>query len=116
MYLARLADLALRQRPSPRSGCVLEQGAGVIQERENWGRLELPVIGWVYIRLGELLYERNELATGLGSSVAAGWNAPNSAATCGRCIAGYLIAGRLKLTEGDIEAAVELPGAGAPAG
>ena len=31
-----------------------------INEPSNWGRLPLPVTGWVYIRLGELLYEWNQ--------------------------------------------------------
>jgi hypothetical protein len=37
-----------------------------IQEREHRGRVPLPVIGWVSIRMGEILYEWNELAKARG--------------------------------------------------
>lgn len=32
-----------------------------IRKQENFGRLPYPLIGWVYVRLGELAYEWNEL-------------------------------------------------------
>jgi LuxR family maltose regulon positive regulatory protein len=56
-----LADLALRQGRLRDAEGYWRKALGVIRERQNWGRVELPAIGWVYIRLGELLYERNEL-------------------------------------------------------
>ena len=83
MSSARLADLALQAGASPGGRRLLAQGSGGIQEPENWGRLELPVIGWVYVRLGELLYEWNDLADAW-DHLRADWNAPNWAVTCGR--------------------------------
>ena len=41
-----------------------------IQKQESWGRVELPVIGWVFIRMGELLYEWNIVRRRLGPPVA----------------------------------------------
>lgn len=32
-----------------------------IEEPDNWGRLSLPLTGWIHIRMGEVLYEWNEL-------------------------------------------------------
>ena len=77
-----------------------------IHERENWGRLPLPVIGWVYMRLGELLYEWNELAEAW-DHLSRGLERAELSGDVRAMIAGYLIAGRLKLTEGDTEAAAE---------
>lgn len=33
-----------------------------VQQEENWGRVSLPVAGWVSLRMAEVLYERNALA------------------------------------------------------
>jgi LuxR family maltose regulon positive regulatory protein len=59
----------------------------------------------VYIRLGELLYERNELAEAW-DHLSQGLERAELGGDVRAMIAGYLIAGRLKLTEGDPEAAV----------
>ena len=72
----------------------------------NWGRLPLPVIGWVYIRMGEILYEWNELAEAW-HHLSQGLERAELGGDVRAMIAGYLLAGRLKLTEGDIEAAAE---------
>jgi LuxR family maltose regulon positive regulatory protein len=68
--------------------------------------LELPAIGWVYIRLGELLYERNALADAW-DHLSRGLEHAELGGDVRALIAGYLMAGRVKLTEGDIEAAAE---------
>ena len=100
-----LADLELRQGRLRNSAGYWRKALAVIQERENWGRLELPVIGWVYIRMGELLYEWNELAAA-GDHLSRGLERAELGGDVRALIAGYLLAGRLKLTEGDIEAAI----------
>ena len=56
-----LADLELRQGHLREAAGYWSKALAAIQDRENWGRLPLPVIGWVYLRVGELQYERNEL-------------------------------------------------------
>jgi len=57
-----LADLELRQGCLQNAARYWRKALTTIRDRENWGRLPLPVIGWVYIRMGELLYEWNQLA------------------------------------------------------
>ena len=92
--------------PAPGRGRHWRKALAAIQERENWGRLPLPVIGWVYMRMGELLYEWNELAEAW-DHLSRGLERAELGGDVRALIAGYLIAGRLKLTEGDIEAAAE---------
>src|SRR6185369_8682321 len=99
-----LADLTLRQGHLRDADGYWRKALAVIQERENWGRLELPAIGWVYIRMGELLYERNELADAW-DHLSRGLERAELGGDVRALIAGYLIGGRVKLTEGDIEAA-----------
>jgi LuxR family maltose regulon positive regulatory protein len=102
-----LADLNLRQGRLRDAAGYWRQGLAAIKTRANWGRLvPLPIIGWMYIRMGEILYEWNEpaeawihLSRGLEQSEMGG--------DVRALIAGYLLAGRLKLTSGDIEAAEE---------
>jgi LuxR family maltose regulon positive regulatory protein len=100
-----LADLALRQGRLREANGYWKQSLAVIQEPRNWGHLSLPLIGWVYIRLGELLYEWNEF-TQAWEYLSQGLERVELGGDVRAMIAGYLIAGRLKLTEGDTEAAI----------
>lgn len=99
-----LADLDLRQGRLLKAADYWRKALAAIQKRENWGSYPLPVTGWVYIRLGELLYEWNEL-TEAWEHLSRGLERAELGGDVRALIAGYLIAGRLKLTEGDIEAA-----------
>jgi LuxR family transcriptional regulator, maltose regulon positive regulatory protein len=101
-----LADLALRQGRLRDAGSYWRKALAVIQKRENWGRLELPVMGWVYIRLGELLYEGNEVDAAW-EHLSRGLESAELGGDVRAMIAGYVIAGRLKLTIGEITAATE---------
>jgi LuxR family maltose regulon positive regulatory protein len=101
-----LADLDLRQGHLKDAAGYWRKALAAIQERENWGRLPLPLIGWVYIRLGELLYEWNELAEAW-DHLSQGLERAELGGDVRAMIAGYLIMGRLKLTEGNAEAAGE---------
>lgn len=105
LVLGALADLALRQGKLRDANNYWRKALSIIQEPENWGRLELPVIGWVYIRIGELLYERNQQAEA-EEYVSQGLERAELGGDVRSLIAGYLILGRLKLTEGEIETAV----------
>jgi LuxR family maltose regulon positive regulatory protein len=96
-----LADLDLRQGRLRAADANWQKALAAIEEPANWGRLPLPVIGWVYLRLGEILYERNErerswdyLARGLERAELGG--------DVRAIIAGYVIAARIKLTEADV--------------
>jgi LuxR family maltose regulon positive regulatory protein len=101
-----LADLDLRQGHLREAVGYWRKALAAIQERENWGRLPLPLVGWVYIRMGELLYEWNELAEAW-DHVSQGLQRAELGGDVRAMLAGYLTAGRLKLTQGDVEAAGE---------
>ncbi|MCD6030782.1 MAG: ATP-dependent transcriptional regulator [Thermomicrobiales bacterium] len=99
-----LADLELRQGHLRNAAGYWSKALVAIQDRENWGRLPLPVIGWVYLRVGELQYERNELPEAW-DHLSRGLERAELGGDVRALIAGSVIAGRLKLTEGDVEAA-----------
>jgi LuxR family maltose regulon positive regulatory protein len=98
-----LADLELRQGRLRRAADYWRKALASIQEPQNWGRIELPVIGWVYLRLGELLYEWNDL-DGARDHLARGLARSELGGDVRALIAGYVIAARLHLTEGDVAA------------
>jgi LuxR family maltose regulon positive regulatory protein len=101
-----LADLELRRGRLRSAADYWRKALTAIQERESWGRIELPVIGWVYIRMGEILYEWNAVAEA-ENHVARGLSRAEMGGDARALIAGYLLAGRLKLTAGDSAAAGE---------
>lgn len=99
-----LADLDLRRGRLRDAATSWRKALAAFQDRETWGRLPLPVMGWVDLRLGEVLYEWNELADAW-NHLSRGLERAELGGDVRALIAGYLMAGRLKLTEGDIEAA-----------
>jgi LuxR family maltose regulon positive regulatory protein len=99
-----LADLELRQGHLRLAADHWRAALATVQAPENWGRFELPAIGWVYLRLGELLYEWNDLAAAR-DHLARGLERAELGGDVRALIAGNLIATRLHLTEGDLEAA-----------
>jgi LuxR family maltose regulon positive regulatory protein len=101
-----LADLALRQGHLRNAAGYWRKALAVIQERETWGSFPLPLIGWVFIRLGEILYEWNELEEA-SDHLSRGLERSELGGDVRAMIAGYLMAGRLKLTAGDIAAVGE---------
>lgn len=100
-----LADLELRQGHLQNSWDYWGKALESMQDQETWGRLPLPVTGWVHIRMGELLYELNELEEAW-QHLAQGLERAELGGDVRAMIAGYLIAGRLKLTEGDLNIAI----------
>ncbi len=104
--LGALADLELSQGHLRRAAECWREALAVIREPERWGRTALPVAGWVHIRLGEILYEWNQLAESWGH-LSRGLERAELGGDARAMIAGYVCAGRLKLTEGDIAAAGE---------
>jgi LuxR family maltose regulon positive regulatory protein len=99
-----LADLELRQGHLRDAVGYWEKALAAVQDRENWGRLPLPVIGWVYLRMGETLYEWNELEQAR-DYLRQGLERAELGGDARALIAGYLLAARLKLTAGDSAAA-----------
>jgi len=103
MYGA-LADLDLRQGRLQGAASYWQRALGVFGERESWGSFPLPLIGWVHIRMGEILYEWNRLAQA-GDHLNQGLERAELGGDVRGLIAGYLLAGRLKLAEDDTQAA-----------
>jgi LuxR family maltose regulon positive regulatory protein len=99
-----LADLDLRQGKLRDADDHWQQAMAAIAERENWGRLPLPLVGWVHIRRGELLYEWDERDEAW-EHVTQGLERAELGGDVRAMIAGYLLAARLNLTEGDVAAA-----------
>jgi LuxR family maltose regulon positive regulatory protein len=96
-----LADLDLLQGRLRDGYAYWQKAMAAVEEPANWGRLPLPVIGWVYLRLGEIHYERNELEDAW-NFLSQGLERAELGGDVRSLIAGYLLASRLKLTEGDI--------------
>ncbi|HEU5442077.1 MAG TPA: LuxR C-terminal-related transcriptional regulator [Ktedonobacterales bacterium] len=101
-----LADLDLRQGLLHGAAAYWRRALAVIGERQSWGNFPLPLIGWVYIRMGEILYEWNELGEA-SDHIAQGLERAELGGDVQGMIAGYLAAGRSKLTAGDVAAASE---------
>lgn len=101
-----LADLELRQGRLQNAASYWRKALAAIRERENWGRLPLPVIGWVYIRMGEVLYEWNQLAEAW-DHVSRGLERAELGGDTRALLAGYVTAARLKLADGKVESAAE---------
>ncbi len=102
-----LADLELRQGRLRDAARYWRQALAAVNNRDNWGHLlPLPVIGWLYIRLGELQYEWNRLEEAW-DYLSRGLERSEPAGDVRAMIAGYLLAGRCKLAAGETEAAEE---------
>ncbi len=99
-----LADLALMQGSLRDADAHWHTALAIIQDRSFWGSYPLPVIGWVYVRLGEILYERNRLAEAR-EHVLRGLEHAELGGDVRARLAGYLVAARIALAEGDVQTA-----------
>jgi LuxR family maltose regulon positive regulatory protein len=99
-----LADLHLQQGQLQDAAAYWRRALAIINDRRSWGILPLSLIGWVYIRMGEIFYEWNELGQA-SDHVDPGLQRAELSGDAQAMLAGYLIAGRLKLTVGDGDAA-----------
>jgi LuxR family transcriptional regulator, maltose regulon positive regulatory protein len=101
-----LADLDLRQGRLRGAADYWQKAIAAVQSPDSRGSLPLPVVGWLYIRLAEILYEWNELEQAR-DQLSSGLKRAELGGDVRTLIAGYLIAGRIELTRGDVEAAAE---------
>jgi LuxR family transcriptional regulator, maltose regulon positive regulatory protein len=101
-----LADLDLYQGRLHSASRYWSKALESIQERENWGRLPLPVTGWIYIRRAELLYEWNELAEA-AEQLARGLERAKLGGDIRAQLAGKILGARLSLVQGDLDGAAE---------
>jgi LuxR family maltose regulon positive regulatory protein len=100
-----LADLALRQGHLREAADYWQRALTAIHDRRNWGHLPLPLIGWVYVRMGEILYEWNDLANAW-THLTEGLERAALGGDIRTLLAGYVTAGRVKLAQGDVDAAL----------
>lgn len=105
-HFGALADLYLMQGQLREAAAYWRKALTVIQAQDTWGSFPLPLIGWVFIRMGEILYEWNELAEA-EAHLFQGLERAELGGDVRAMIAGYLLACRLKLTQGDIETAAD---------
>lgn len=101
-----LADLELWQGHLQTAAAYWQKALDFVNARENWGRLPLPLIGWIYIRMGELLYEWDRLEEAW-DYISRGLERAEMGSDARSLIAGYVIAARLKLAEGEFEMAAK---------
>ncbi|MEO8288469.1 MAG: LuxR C-terminal-related transcriptional regulator [Chloroflexota bacterium] len=96
-----MADLELRQGHLRDAAVYWHRALAGIEDQATWGTLPLPLTGWVFIRMAEVLYERNELAAA-ADHVSRGLERAELGGDVRAMIAGYLTAGRLKLAANDL--------------
>ena len=101
-----LADLELRRGSLQNAASYWRKALEAIHNRENWGRLPLPVTGWVYTRLGEIFYEWNQLADSW-DHVSQGLERARLGGDLRTLLAGYLAAARINLSQGEAEGAAD---------
>jgi LuxR family maltose regulon positive regulatory protein len=101
-----LADLALRRGRLRDAEDAWRKALAAVEDPASWGRLPLPVIGWLYLRLGELRYERNELADAW-ALITRGLEHAEVGGDVRALIAGHVLASRITLTDGDLVAAAD---------
>ncbi|MEZ4570402.1 MAG: LuxR C-terminal-related transcriptional regulator [Thermomicrobiales bacterium] len=99
-----LGDLELLRGDLNESEAYWRRALAAFQQRENWGRFPLPLIGWVQIRLGGIECERNRLEEAR-NLVEEGIERTELGGDVHGLIGGYLTAGRLELASGNIEEA-----------
>jgi LuxR family maltose regulon positive regulatory protein len=102
-----LADLDVRQGRLREAYAHWRKALTVIQEPETWGMLPLPLSGWVHIRVGEALYEWNELGKAK-DHLADGLKRAEVGGDVRTMVASFLLAARLKLAASDSIAASAL--------
>jgi LuxR family transcriptional regulator, maltose regulon positive regulatory protein len=99
-----LADLALRQGRLRTAANYWKKALESVQDRDNWGRVPLPVTGWIYIRTAELLYEWNRLEDSL-DHLSRGFERARIGGDIRIQIAGTILFARINLAMGDVEQA-----------
>ncbi len=101
-----VADLELRQGRLHEAARLWRKNIAAIRQQQNWGKLPVPIIGWAYIRYGELLYEWNQLDQA-SSELDRGLERAELGGDARAMMAGSLLATRMRLAVGDLSAAAE---------
>ncbi len=99
-----LADLELRQGRLHKAAAYWHTALAALDEPHNWGRIPLSVSGWLHVRLAEIRYEWNEL-TEAQDLLERGLQRAELGGDLRAQLAGALLAARLALTRGELDAA-----------
>ncbi len=99
-----LADLTLQQGRLRDSAAYWRKALAGLEQRQVRGSFPLPLIGWVHIRLGEILYAWNDLSEAW-AHLSAGLERSELGGDVQAMIAGALLKARLELAAGDLPAA-----------
>ncbi len=99
-----IADLSLLQGRLRSAAQYWQKALASMQDRDNWGRLALPVTGWIYIRTAELLYEWNQLEEA-GDHLARGLERAVLGGDIRTQAAGNVLSARLFLARGALDQA-----------
>src|SRR5690606_16956793 len=101
-----LADLELRQGRLREAAANWRSALQGMADQAIWGGVPLPLTGWVHIRMSEILYEWNKVSEA-ADHLFRGLERAELGGDVRSLIAGYLLAVRIKLTEGDFTGAGE---------
>jgi LuxR family maltose regulon positive regulatory protein len=101
-----IADLELRRGRLHEAARFWQADIAAIQRQQNWGKLPVPIIGWAYIRYGELLYEWNALDDA-ARELERGLERAELGGDAQAMVAGFLLASQLRLAAGDLDAATD---------
>ena len=99
-----LADLSLMRGRLREAAGYWRQALAVINDRDNWGFLPLPELGWVYVRMGEIYYEWNDLDRA-AEFLSEGLRLVELGQDTRGLIAAHLLAARIALALGDVDRA-----------
>jgi LuxR family maltose regulon positive regulatory protein len=104
--LSALGDLYIMRGQLRRAHEFRREALDLITERANRSGIPLPLMGWAHIRMGELLYEWNDLE-GASSQVAQGIELAELGGDTPSLVFGYLALGQIKLALGDLRGATD---------
>lgn len=96
-----LADMALRRGRLEEAEVIWRRALEAIRSQESWGRVPIPVSGWVCVRLAEIHYERDQIAEA-ASLLQRGLELAQLGGEPRSLIAGHLLAARIGLSQHDL--------------
>lgn len=99
-----LADLELEKGKLRNAAEYWRKAHDALRSPDTWGRLELPVAGWVLIRSAEVAFEWNDLDT-VEEHLGRGMRSAELSGDARTRIAAHLLRCRLRLATGDVDAA-----------
>jgi LuxR family transcriptional regulator, maltose regulon positive regulatory protein len=99
-----LADLELRQGFLRNAASCWRKAIEACRDPENWGKVPLPVIGWVHVRMAEVLYEWNQLNDSR-KHLSYGLRHAEAGKDVRAMMAGYVLSARLHMVDGEIQTA-----------